>query len=351
VSRALDTWSPGLVLRRRRPAVSLRLDRRVLVVQVALALGLIGALTVEIVVGGNSLGLGDVVAVLTGHGDPGATFIVQDIRLPRALTGLMTGFAFGVAGAILQAVTRNPLGSPDVLGFTSGASAGGVLVILLFGGTTLTVAFGAVAGGLLTATLVCGLAYRNGLHGDRLVLVGIATAYALAAATAFLLSRASREEAMGASIWLFGSLNGRGWEHVRPVAIALVVLLPLVVYTLRGLRALELDDDTAHTLGVRTERTRLAVVALSTGLAAVAVASVGPVGFVALAAPQIARRLTRASGPGLLAAGLMGAIVLLLSDVAAQLVFTDRMLPVGVVTGVLGGAYLCWLLSRHWQRG
>jgi iron complex transport system permease protein len=167
----------------------------------------------------------------------------------------------------------------------------------------------------------------------------------------YLLTRASIQDAQSAAVWLTGSLNGRGWEHVRPVAVALLVLLPLAVWLGRHLRMLELGDDTAKALGIHAERTRLASVVVGVGLSAVATACAGPIGFIALSAPQIARRLTKMPGPNVMPSALTGALLLIVSDLAAQRAFDPTQLPVGVATGVVGGVYLAWLLGREWRRG
>jgi iron complex transport system permease protein len=202
---------------------------------------------------------------------------------------------------------------------------------------------------VLTAVLVYALAFRGGVQGYRLVLVGIGLAAMFTALTDYLLTRSTLDEAEAAQVWLTGSLNGRGWEHVRPVAAALALLLPATALLARPLRALELGDDAARALGVAVERSRLALIFVAVGLAAVATASAGPIVFVALAAPQIARRVTRVSGPGVGCAALMGAVLLLAADCASQRVFGATQLPVGVLTGVLGGLYLIWLLHREWR--
>ena len=181
-----------------------------------------------------------------------------------------------------------------------------------------------------TAVIVYALSFKGGVQGYRLVLVGIGMAAVLVAVTDYLLTRSTLEEALSAQVWLTGTLNGRGWEHVRPIAAALVVLVPATVLLMRPLRALELGDDHAHALGVAVERTRLALIFVAVALAAVATASAGPIVFVALAAPQIARRLTRVSGPGVGCAALTGAVLLLAADTASQRVFGGVDLPVGV---------------------
>ncbi len=292
---------------------------------------------------------GDVIATLFGGGDRGTQFVIETLRLPRAVTAMLVGAALGASGAIFQSISRNPLGSPDVVGFVQGASAGAVLEIVVFGGGTFAIAAGAVVGGVGSALVVYLLALRGGAQGYRLVLIGIGMAAFLVAITDYLMTRSTLEEAQSAQVWITGSLNGRGWEHVRPAALALLLVLPMVVVLSRPLRTLELGDDAARALGVSVERSRAALILAAVLLAAVATASTGPVVFVALAAPQIARRLTRATGPGVGSAALLGAVLLLGADYASQRVFGDVQLPVGVLTGVLGGLYLIWLLTREWR--
>lgn len=200
----------------------------------------------------------------------------------------------------------------------------------------------------MTAAAVYLLSFRNGVQGYRLILVGIGAQAMLLALVQYLLTRAQLDQAQAAQVWIVGSLNSRGWENVVPVAVALAVLLPVTVALGRKLDLLEMGDDTARALGVNVESTRLLLVLLAVALCAVATASAGPIAFVALTAPQLSRRLTNATGAGLVCAGLMGALLLLAADLLAQSMSTFDM-PVGVLTGALGGVYLAWLLSREWK--
>jgi iron complex transport system permease protein len=323
---------------------------RTIAVAAALTAALLTLLVLSVGTGELSIQPGEVIETLLGGGDRGTRFIVETLRLPRALTGILVGASLGAAGAIFQSLTRNPLGSPDVVGFVQGASAGAVLEIVVLGGGEVAIAAGAVVGGVATAVLVYVLALRGGgVQGYRLVLIGLGIAAMLVAVTDYLLTRSTLEQAQAANVWLTGSLNGRGWEHVRPVAVALAILLPATALLARRLRMLELGDDLARALGVPIESSRLALMFVAVALAAVATASAGPVVFVALAAPQIARRLTRASGPGVACAALTGAALLLGADYLSQRAFGPTQLPVGVVTGVGGGLYLIWLLHREWR--
>jgi iron complex transport system permease protein len=330
---------------------SVRIAPRSIAIGWALIAVLVVLLILVIGTGDYPIAPDDVVSTLLGGGDAGTRFVIETLRLPRGLTGALVGAALGASGAIFQSITRNPLGSPDILGFAPGASVGALLVILVLGGGTFAIAAGAFVAAMATAVIVYALAFKHGVQGYRLVLVGIAISFMLIAVINYLLSRAALEHALTAQVWLTGSLNGRGWEHVGPVAAALLVLLPLTVLLARPLRMLELGDETAGALGVAIERSRLALIFIGVALTAVAVASAGPVMFVALAAPQIARRLTRATGPGVGCAALTGAVLLVGADYASQRLFGDTHLPVGVLTGLLGGLYLIWLLTREWRKG
>ncbi len=348
---ARDIAGVGRVVRLGRPDASLRFWPRSVAVGWALTAALVALLILALGTGDYPIAPGEVVSTLLGGGDAGTQFVVETLRLPRGLTGALVGAALGASGAIFQSITRNPLGSPDILGFVQGAAVGALLEILVFRGGTFAVAAGAFGGAMATAVVVYGLAYRRGVQGYRLVLVGIAISFMLIAIVNYLLSRATFETALTAQVWLTGTLNGRGWEHVVPVAGALLVLLPLTVLLAHSLRMLELGDETAGALGVGIERSRMALIFIAVALTAVAVASAGPVTFVALSAPQIARRLTRATGPGIGCAALTGAVLLVGADYAAQRVFGATQLPVGVLTGLLGAVYLIWLLTREWQKG
>lgn len=302
-------------------------------------------------VGDFPIPLRDVVPAIFGRGNDDAQFIVQTLRLPRALTALLVGSAFGTAGSIFQLVARNPLASPDIIGITSGASAAAVFMIVVIGATSNAVSIGALVGSLVTAMAIYLLARKRGVSSYRLVLVGIGVAAVLNAVTSYLLTRAEIMDAQRAAVWLTGSLNGRSWDHVRPVVAAMVVLLPMVAALSRPLRGLQLGDATAVGIGVRVEGSKALLVLAAVALCAIATAAAGPIAFVAFVAGPIARRLTGGSTLALIPAALVGALLLLLSDLIARRVFAPTELPVGVVTGILGAPYLLWLLARTNRAG
>lgn len=238
----------------------------------------------------------DVVKTLFGGGDKATEFIVNSLRLPRALTGLMVGAALGMSGAIFQSIARNPLASPDIIGVTYGASAFAVFAIVTLGLTGVAVSAFAIVGALLTAFIMYVLAWRHGVSSYRLILIGIGIGAIATSLTSYLLTKARVEIAQQALIWLTGSLNGRDWSNVRSMAITLAVLAPLTVFMVHRLRILQLGDETAYGLGLRVESSRLGLIVIAVLLAALATAAAGPIGFVAFVAPPIARRLTRSPG-------------------------------------------------------
>ncbi|WP_158848205.1 FecCD family ABC transporter permease [Saccharothrix deserti] len=327
--------------------------RPFVVVVVGLGL-LVLAAAVSVARGDFPIPLGQVFDVLLGGGQRGQRFIVLDLRLPRALTGLFVGAALGVAGAVFQSIARNPLASPDILGVTWGAGAGAVSVITFAGtlgavdGTMARVGvpLASLAGGLLAGLLVYGLAWRRGIEGFRLVLVGIGISAVAGNFTHYLLTVGDVTDAARVMVWITGSLNGRGWEHVVPVGLALALLIPAALVGTRLLGALQFDDDTVRGLGVRLNGARSVMLLLAVVLAAVATAAAGPVAFVALASPQIALRLAGTATPPLLGSAVVGGLLVVVSDLVARLAFGGFELPVGVVTAVLGAPYLMYLLVR-----
>ncbi len=319
---------------------------RSLAVIVVLAVLVFAAFCVSLSLGDFKIPVIDVVKTLFGGGDRATEFIVNRLRLPRALTGLMVGAALGMSGAIFQSIARNPLASPDIIGVTYGASAFAVFAIITLGLTGVAVSMLAIAGAVLTAFIMYVLAWRQGVSSYRLILIGIGIGAIATSITSYLLTRARVEIAQQALIWLTGSLNGRDWSNVRSMGITLAVLTPLTVFLVHRLRILQLGDETAYGLGLRVESSRLGLIVIAVLLAAVATAAAGPIGFVAFVGPPIARRLTRSPGPAMIASALIGALVVSLSDLIAQHAFGDTQLPVGVVTGVVGAPYLIFLLAR-----
>ncbi|MEU3617162.1 iron chelate uptake ABC transporter family permease subunit [Streptomyces sp. NPDC006872] len=336
---------------RTRGGLSVRLEPRALIVVLLLILAALAASVVLIGTGDFPIPAGDVVKTLLGDGNAGQEFIVNELRLPRVLVGLLVGASLGLGGALFQAVSRNPLGSPDVLGLGQGATAGALVMIVLFSGSAAQVTVGALVGGLVTGALIYLLAWKRGVHGYRLVLVGIGVSAVATAVNGYLMTKADFVDAARAVVWMTGTLDGRDWKQVWPLLALACVLVPLVLANARGLRMMEMGDDVSHALGVRVERVRLVLMVAAVLLTAAATAAAGPVSFAALTAPQLARRLTRSPGPNLVPSLCMGAALLVIADWGSQRLFGDGQLPVGVVTGVLGGVYLLWLLVTERKAG
>jgi iron complex transport system permease protein len=320
--------------------------RRPRIVLLALA---VGAAILALV----ALGLGDyplnplqVIRAAFGPDQGIATTIVVDWRLPRVVVALGFGAALGVSGALFQSLTKNPLGSPDIIGFSTGSYTGALIVLTVIGQSVVGTTFGALAGGLATALLVYLLASRRGVQGFRLIIVGIGVTAVLNAVNTYLLLRASTEVALGASIWGAGSISLVAWPQAWPALAGLAVMVPVTMLLSRPLRQLELGDDVARAHGLRVEPARLGILVVGVALMALVTATSGPIAFVALAAPQVARRLTRSAGIPLTASALVGGVLLLGADTVAQHAFPSP-LPVGLVTVVVGGAYLLILLVRE----
>ncbi|MBN8931430.1 MAG: iron chelate uptake ABC transporter family permease subunit, partial [Rhizobium pusense] len=291
----------------------------------------------------------DVLGALMGQGDDMVRMVVVEWRLPRVALAFLLGAALAMSGAIFQSLTRNPLGSPDIIGFSAGSYTGALVVILLLSGGYYETAAGALIGGIVTAMAVYLLAYRRGVQGFRLIVVGIGVAAMLSAFNAWMIREADLQVAMSAAIWGAGSLNGLGFEQLVPVTIVLCIVTPLVLLLSRPMRQLEMGDDAARASGVNANRTRLLLMILGVALTAIVTAAAGPISFIALAAPQIARRLTRSAGVALIPSALSGGLLLLTADWAAQHALGVQ-LPVGVMTVSIGGLYFIWLLIREGRK-
>lgn len=327
------------------PAVAVARRRRYALVAATIIAVALGTAVVGVTTGSFQASLGDVASVFSGGADARTGVVVLGLRVPRVLAALLIGVALGLAGAVFQTLARNPLASPDIVGFTAG-SATGALVGLIVVAPTASPAAGAWMGGLLTVVVVMLIARGVGVSRERTILAGIALSMLLAAVNDYLLTRAPIEIARNAAQWLHGSLAATSMDDVGLLAGSIGILSLALVLQRRGLRALELGDDTARALGVRTPQARLALIVVAALLTGTATAVAGPIGFVALAAPQLARRLFGTSGIPLVGSALTGATVLIVADVVAQRALAPLQIPVGLLTGVVGGAYLFWIVAR-----
>ena len=343
---------------RQPPAASFaaRSRLRFLVVVLALVALTAGTLVVGLLGGHQWLLTGDIAAWLRGEGLPLVQFALDE-RSPRVAAAVLAGAALALSGTFVQATCRNPLAEPGILGITGGAGLGAVLVVTGLssgfssgssaGASTTTMLVAATVGSLVAFALVYGLAWRGGLDADRLVLIGIGVWYGSVSLSTFLLVRSNPWDTPRIHTWLSGSTYGRSWEQVVPVALALLVAVPLAVLVRRELDLLALDEDTPRLVGVPLERVRLLVLACAAVLTAMAVAAVGVVGFVGLVAPHVARGLVGSRSTRVVpVAVLVGALLLLLADTIGRTVISPAQVPAGLVVALIGAPYFVVLLAR-----
>ena len=297
--------------------------------------------------GAVTLDFSQVFNALTGSAPRNITMVVTEWRLPRVMMALLVGAALGISGAIFQSLMRNPLGSPDVMGFNTGAWSGVLVAMVLFGQHLTAITLAAMAGGILTSLIVWALAWRDGIETFRLIIIGIGMRAMLMAFNTWLLLQASLETSLSAGLWFAGSLNGLTWAKTLPAAPLILLMFVCALLLVKRMRLLEMGDDSACALGVSVERSRLMLMLVAVVLTAAATAIAGPISFIALVAPHIARRLSGTARWGLTQSALCGSLLLLAADLCAQRLFMPYQLPVGVVTVSLGGIYLIVLLVQE----
>ncbi|MGW2474312.1 FecCD family ABC transporter permease [Streptomyces sp. NPDC001665] len=322
-------------------------ERRTAILVVFLVLLMLGLGLLGLCYGASWAPPGKVFAVLTGSEH---SVVIRDWRLPRVLAGLVFGTALGVAGALFQNLTRNPMGSPDVIGLDAGAYTGALVALTVLSGTSAQLAVGSVVGGLVVAAAIYLLSLETGFSGLRLVVIGIAINAMVTAINSWIVLRADLEVAIAAVGWSAGSLNGVGWEDLGIPFTVIAVLLALMTTRAHAMHQAALGDPIAVTTGVGLGRLRLLMVLVGVGCTATVTAVAGPIAFIALAAPQIGRRLAGAAGIPLLPAALTGAVLLQGADLLAQMLLAPVALPVGVVSTAIGGCYLIWLLTKEVRR-
>ncbi|ENM5770749.1 iron chelate uptake ABC transporter family permease subunit [Vibrio mimicus] len=298
-------------------------------------------------IGRYTISMPDLWQVFIGQGSAVQERIVWNIRLPRIVTAVFVGAALGVSGGIFQSVSRNALGSPDVIGFTTGAATGAIAQIVLFEQGPVQVALAAIVGGIVTAVAVYWFSRKAGVVGGyRLILTGIGIGSVLSALNGLMLVKGNIDNAVTANLWLAGSLHARTWSHAIPVMVGVVVLVPIIMLLTRQLSMMAMGDDLATQLGIRVERVRLVMLLTAVILAAIATGSAGPIAFIALAAPQLIIRLLRISQLPVYGSAVMGALLMAVADLVTQLQPLNLTLPIGRMTGIVGGLYLIWLLTR-----
>lgn len=339
--------------------VSIRLNLRLMAVAPLLTAGLVAAMALHVAFGGTPLPYSDVLGALFGDASSPRTYLaVTEFRAPRMVAAVLVGACLAAAGAITQTVARNPLASPDLLGVTAGASLGAVAVLVIAGGghaglsgmaATVGMPAAALTAGILSGVAVYLLAYRRGLDSYRLVLAGLGISGFAASLTTWILTLGDVTSAAQALTWMTGSLNGKDWTTVQPMALSAAVLITAAVVSGRWLLLTSFGEDTAVGLGTHIGATRLTVLSIAVLLASVATVTAGPVAFVALASPQIARSLTAGVVPPVGVSALVGAVFVLLADTISANALTAP-LPVGVATAVFGAPFLIHLILKYQRR-
>ena len=330
--------------------VSIRVHRAPLIVAAGLVVVILVVAWLTLTLGELGIAPADLLPSILGAGTHRDSLIFSAFRGPRLVVGIAVGAAYGISGALFQTVTRNPLGSPDVIGLTSGAAAGAAAFGLLVPGI-LPTPVGALLGALAAMALVWVGTGRGFTSPARMLLVGIGVSAMALAFVQFVIARSSLQQATVLASWLNGSLAARSWSDAAIIVVSVIVLAPVALLLSPRLQLMEMGDEQADALGARSGSTRLAAILVAIGLATAAVSVAGPIAFVALTAPQIARRIVRRPGPQVMLSGLMGAFLLALADLLVQQEPFDVQLPVGIVTAAIGGVYLGYLLVADWRRG
>lgn len=328
---------------------SFKLDRRVLPVSLILLAVAITVLVVSISYGEFDISPLEVLQTILGQdtGDSRHELVVWTFRMPRILVAFMVGAALAVSGTILQGITRNPLADPGILGVTSGASFTAVAMIVWLQLPLEWLPFATFGGAMVMALLIFALSWKGGSAPVRLILVGVGLSAATSALTNLMIVFGEINQVQQATVWLAGSVYGRGWEHVQTIAIWLAVLLPVTILMARQLNTLNLGDDLARGLGLKVEVQRISLLIVSVALAAIAVAVSGTIGFIGLVAPHITRRLVGPSHEGLVPmSALFGGVLLMFSDLIGRWIISPSELPVGIVSAMIGAPYFAYLLYQ-----
>ena len=314
-------------------------------------IGLLAALVLlAVALGDQPIALGDTIAALSGVGDlpPATRTIVTGLRLPRAAMALLVGAALGVAGAVCQAIMRNPLAEPGLLGINAGAAlAATVLIVEAKALSQSLLPFLTFGGALAMSAAIFAFSWRQGTSSMRIILIGIGLGAIAGAGASFISTFGDPASVQRAMIWLSGSLQDSRWERVRIMALWAALPLALAWCVARELDLIAFGDTVARGLGQRVNAVRGGAVLLCALLSGAAVASAGLVAFVGLAAPHVARRLVGHGHARLIpASALVGAVLVLAADLVARRIMPPVQLPVGLFTALLGAPFFGWLLWR-----
>jgi iron complex transport system permease protein len=335
----------------RSEAISFRIDRRVPLMLLCLAVVIVVAIVMNVGRGEYPISPLDIVKTVLGidTGNPDHAFVIHTLRLPRSLVAFMVGVALAISGTIFQGLTRNPLADPGIIGINAGASLAAVAVIILFPSAPIyTLPLSAFAGAMLMAVLIYSLAWNKGSSPILLILMGIGLSAIASAITNLMITFGEIYNVSDALVWLAGSVYGRTWEQVFSVLPWLIVFVPMALTLARHLNALNLGDDVAKGLGTRVEWQRGLLVLVGVALAGASVATAGMIGFVGLIAPHLGRQLVGPNHEGLVpTSALLGGVIVVLADLLGRTLFAPIELPCGVVTAAIGAPYFLYLLIRN----
>jgi len=345
---------PWIIVRPPQLPLSFRIDRRVPPVLLVATLVTLAVMTVNIGIGEYPIAPLDVIKTVLGLPTENADyqFIVNVLRLPRMLVAALVGLALGIAGAIMQGITRNPLADPGIIGITAGASLAAVTLIVVVQDIPAgVIPLAAFAGAALAALLIYLLAWRKGDSPVRMVLVGIGLASVAGALTTLMITFGDIYDVQHAMIWLTGSVYGRSWAEFWPLLAWLALFVPLALLLARDLNALNLGEDVANGLGSRVPVQRGLLLLTAVALAGSTVAAAGTIGFVGLVAPHLARRLVGPLHEGVLpASGVLGALIVVAADLVGRTIFAPIELPCGLITAAIGAPFFIYLLIPGHRR-
>lgn len=341
--------TPSIQIDSIRAGVKTRCKRWIIVTSILSIMAIVLCFSM-LMLGNTIYPVSDVFRALMGEKVQGVSFAVNKIRLPRMVAGIFAGFAFGVAGYIFQTLLRNPLANPNVLGITSGSSAAAVFCITILHASNTFIAIASIIAGLVTVFIMYYLANGKSFSIGRLILIGIGIQAMLQAFISYLMLISSQNDIGTVLRWLSGSLNGAQMSGMPPLIIAVLILTPLSIAFSKQLNILSLGEQTAMSLGISPNRTRLVLIVIAVLLVAFATATTGPIAFISFLAGPIANRLIGVGTSNIIPAGLIGLNIVLLADLIGQFAFPYRY-PVGVITGLIGAPYLIYLLIKMNRKG
>jgi iron complex transport system permease protein len=335
----------------RSEAISFRIDRRVPLMLLCLAVVIAIAMVINVGRGEYPISPLDIIKTVLGidTGNPDHAFVIHNLRLPRTIVAFMVGVALAISGTIFQGLTRNPLADPGIIGINAGASLAAVTVIILFPAAPIyTLPLSAFAGALLMAMLIYSLAWNNGSSPILLILMGVGLSAIASAFTSLMITFGEIYSVSDALVWLAGSVYGRTWEQVFSFLPWLIVFVPMALTLARHLNALNLGNDVAKGLGSLVEWQRGLLVLVGVALAGAGVATAGMIGFVGLIAPHLGRQLVGTNHEGLIpTSALLGGVIVVAADLLGRTLFAPIEIPCGVVTAAIGAPYFLYLLIRN----